>query len=179
MVLPQNLNKLQSYLAPMGGETIQDPYPGQAGEDIDIDQGRQYALVPIQLMPHTNHKLKMGDKLKYSVTGWSHSGPYVSVFKTAPVSSNYNFGPHGYGRRANTRTIGYLKRSGYRAITNMQHTTQQHGLRPGLSSAQKVDLYFIGEYSTWAANQGAMPWSQIFPTRYANPGQQAWAVAVV
>lgn len=179
MVAPELLNELHVYTAPAGGVTIDDPYPFGAGEDIDIDPGRRYVLIPIKLMENTRHRIKMGDRLSYAVTGWSHSGPYITLLKAAPVSSNYNFGPHGYGHRANTRTIGYMKREGYRAICSMQHQTSRHGLRPGVSSHQKVEVFFIGEFSILAARFGQMPWTQLNPTRYANGHQEAFAIAVV
>lgn len=178
MVNIENVQKNIIHTA-LNAMTLDDHDPQGGDGDIDLGGGEQYCLLEVVLMPHTRHTLRMGDKLTYTVSSWAMSGPYISVHKAAPTSSNYNFAVrHGYGRRGNIRTIGYMKRRGYELITQMQPGTNRYGLRTGLSSHHKVELYWIGEWIP-----GPPAWIQgfvdLYPTRQKNHRNSAWVLAVV
>lgn len=146
MVRPRILQLGNVYTAPAWGEIVEDHNGAGGPGDIDIPPGKRYFIAEVRAMPQTKHTLRMGDKLKHSVTSWSQSGASVSVFKTAPRGASYAFGRHGYGNRSNMRLIGYLHRKDYQTLHGLLPQTDREGNRPGHSSSRRVDMYTIGKY---------------------------------
>ena len=149
--IPNLVEDLQSdvwYTAPAGGwHTLDDP-GGDPQFDIDIPPNARFCRVDVRPMENTRHRLRHGDKLFYSETGWGLAGAYIAVFKAAPQAQNYMFGPHhGANPRSNMRAVGYMTRATYRTLCDMiPAAADNEGRRPGHVSGSRLVMYFGGRW---------------------------------